>query len=250
MDNRNGFQVKPLKRGFSTPILAPTYPAPPYHYVDARLFLALFNPPEEAVQGLLPKPLQPSQMPLAGLLFAEQPCKETGTFMESALLVQCLFDNPESKEEEVGVHFAYNYVDTDVAMAAGREIWGYPRKIADISLEMKGKKVIGTTVRDKTTLFKAICNLDDEGEWIDSGPNVNVKIIPSATGKGHDAAVVTAAYLEYTIKNGLSGEVEIEFQSGPRDDLSSVKMEMPMIGLYFDCDILLPEGKIVADLDK
>ncbi|TFF92354.1 hypothetical protein EU545_01245 [Candidatus Thorarchaeota archaeon] len=238
-----------LKRGFSTPILTPMYPAPPYHYVDAKVFLALFNPPEDAIQDLLPEPLRPSQMPLAGLLFAEQPCKETGTFMESGLLVQCLFDNPETEEEEVGVHFAYNYVDTDVALASGREIWGYPRKIADISLKMKGDTVVGETVRDGTNLLQATCKLEDEGEWIDSGPNVNVKMIPSATGKGYDTALLTAAYLKYTIKNGRSGEVEVEFQSGPRDDLSPVKKETPMIGLYFDCDILVPEAKIVADLD-
>lgn len=188
-------------------------------------------------------------MPLAGLLFAEQPCKEAGSFMESGVLVQCLFDNPETKEEEVGVHFAYNYVDTDVALAAGREIWGYPRKLADISLKVKGSTVVGTTTRDKTTILKATCKLEDEGEWIDSGPNVNIKMIPSVTGEGYDTAVLTAAYLEYTIKTGRSGEVELEFQSGPRDDLEPLKIESPMIGLYFDCDILVPKGKVVADLD-
>ncbi|MGQ4911758.1 MAG: acetoacetate decarboxylase family protein [Candidatus Thorarchaeota archaeon] len=237
-----------MKRGYSTPILTPTYPEPPYHYVDARIFLALFNPPEDAVKDLLPEPLRPSQLPLAGLLFGEQPCKEAGSFMEAGLLVQCLFDNPETGEEEVGVHFAYNYVDTDVALAAGREIWGYPRKMADISLEMKGDTITGSAVRDGTTLLRATCRLEDEGEWIDSGPNVNVKLVPSVTGKGYDLSVITAAYLEYTIKNGRSGEVEIEFQSGPRDDLSKVKMETPMIGLYFDCDILVPPGKVVAEL--
>jgi acetoacetate decarboxylase len=249
MDSLNAVRVKSLKRGYSTPILTPMYPAPPYHYVDARLLLALFNPPEDAVQGLLPEPLRPSQMPLAGFLFAEQPCKEAGTFMESGVLVQCLFDNPQTKQEEVGVHFAYNYVDTDVALAAGREIWGYPRKLADISLDLKGDKVVGTTSRDGKTLLRATCSLEDEGEWIDSGPNVNVKMIPSVTGTGYDMAVITAAYLEYAVKNGRSGEVELEFQSGPRDDLSAIKIETPMIGLYFDCDILLPEGKIVGNLN-
>ncbi|MHA1768539.1 MAG: acetoacetate decarboxylase family protein [Candidatus Thorarchaeota archaeon] len=237
-----------MKRGYSTPILTPTYPKPPYHYVDARIFLALFNPPEDTVKDLLPEPLRPSQLPLTGLLFGEQPCKEAGSFMEAGLLVQCLFDNPETGEEEVGVHFAYNYVDTDVALAAGREIWGYPRKMADISLEMEGNTITGSAVRDDTTLLRATCRLEDEGEWIDSGPNVNVKLVPSVTGKGYDLSVITAAYLEYTIKNGRSGEVEIEFQSGPRDDLSKVKMETPMIGLYFDCDILVPPGKVVAEL--
>lgn len=236
-----------MKRGYSTPVLTPIYPKPPYHYEKARIFLALFNPPEDAIKDLLPDPLRPSQMPLAGFLFAEQPCRETGTFMEAGLLAQCIFDNPETKEEEVGVHFAFNYVDTDVALAAGREIWGYPRKMADIALEMKGDTITGTCIRDGVTILKASCNLEDEGEWLDSGPNINIKMIPSVTEKGYDVAVVTASYLEYTIKNGRSGDVEVEWQSGPRDDLSVIKMEMPMIGLYFDCDILLPTGKVIAE---
>lgn len=238
-----------MTKGESTPLLSPTYPRPPYHYVDVRMFLALFNPPEGTVQDLLPAPLRPSQMPLAAIMFGDMPCKETGTFMESELLVQCVFDNPETKEEEVGVYFAYNYVNTDVAMTAGREIWGYPRQLADISLDWKGDTVTGTVVRDDTTILKASCLLDEEGEWIDSGPNINAKVIPSPSGKGFDLAVLTAAYVEYTIKNGRSGEVEIEIQSGPRDNLKPVKIETPMIGQYFDCDILLPPAKIIGDLE-
>jgi acetoacetate decarboxylase len=237
-----------MTKGESTPLLSPTYPMPPYHYIDARLFLALFNPPEDAIQDLLPPPLRPSQMPLAALMFGEMPCKETGTFMESGLLVQCIFDNPETKEEEVGVFFVMNYVDTDVALASGREIWGYPRKLAKISLNWRSNTITGKVVRDKTTIFKASCKMDDEGAWIDSGPNINAKVIPSPSGDGHDLAVLTAAYLEYTIKTGRSGDVKIGIQSGPRDDMSTVKIETPMIGQYFDCDMLVPPAKVIGDL--
>jgi acetoacetate decarboxylase len=237
-----------MTKGKSTPLLSQTYPMPPYHYVDAKLFLALFNPPEDAIQDLLPPPLRPSQMPLAGFMFGEMPCKETGTFMESGMLVQCVFDNPETKEEEVGVYFALSYVNTDVALASGREIWGYPRKLADISLKWKGDTLTGKVVRDKTIIYKAICTMEDEGAWMDSGPNINAKVIPNPSGEGYDLAVLTAGYLEYTIKNGKSGDVKIEFQSGPRDDLSLVKIDTPMIGQYFDCDILVPPAKKVADL--
>lgn len=237
-----------MTKGESAPLLSPTYPMPPYHYIDAKLFLALFNPPEDAIQDLLPAPLRPSQMPLAGFMFGEMPCKETGTFMESGMLIQCVFDNPETKEEEVGVYFALNYVNTDVALTAGREIWGYPRKLANISLGWKGDTITGKVVRDKTTIYKASCTMEDEGAWMDSGPNINAKVIPSPSGEGYDLAVLTAGYLEYTIKNGRSGDVKIQFQSGPRDDLSLVKIETPMIGQYFDCDIMLPPAKKVADL--
>jgi acetoacetate decarboxylase len=148
----------------------------------------------------------------------------------------------------VGVYFAYNYVNTDVAQAAGREIWGYPRKLADISLRWRGDVITGAAKRDGITLWKAKCKMEDEGAWIDSGPNINTKVIPSVTGKGFDLAVLTAAYLEYTVKNGRSGEVEFEIQSGPRDNLDPIKIDTPMIGQYFDCDIFLPPGKVIADL--
>jgi acetoacetate decarboxylase len=237
-----------MTKGKSTPLLSPAYPRPPYHYIDARLFLALFNPPEDAVQDLLPAPLRPSQMPLAGIMVGEMPCKETGTFMEAGLLVQCVFDNPETKEEEVGVYFAYNYVNTDVAQVAGREIWGYPRKLAKISLVWKNDTITGKVVRDKTTILKASCKMVDEGAWMDSGPNINAKVIPSPSGDGYDMAVLTAAYLEYTIKSGRSGDVKLKIKSGPRDDLSPVKIETPMIGQYFDCDMVVPPAKVVGKL--
>lgn len=241
--------VKHMIKGESAPLLSPTYPKPPYHYVDAKIFLAMFNPPEDAIQSLLPPPLRPSQMPLAALMFGEMPCKETGTFMESGLLVQCVFDNPETKEEEVGVYFALSYADTDVAVTSGREIWGYPRKLAKISLRWKGDTISGKVVRDKTTLWKASCKMEDEGAWIDSGPNVNAKIIPSPTGEDYDLAVLTTAYLEYTIKSGRSGDIKLAFKSGPRDDLSAVKIDTPMIGQYFDCDILVPPAKTIGKID-
>ncbi|MFW9793436.1 MAG: acetoacetate decarboxylase family protein [Candidatus Thorarchaeota archaeon] len=237
-----------MTKGESTPLLSPTYPGPPYHYIDSRLFLAMFNPPEDSIQALLPPPLRPSQLPLAALMFGEMPCKEAGTFMESGLLVQCIFDNPETKEEEVGVFFATNYVDTDVAMAGGREIWGYPRKLAKISLNWRKDTITGKVVRDKTTIYKAVCKMEDEGAWIDSGPNINAKVIPSPSGQGYDLAVLTAAYNEYAIKNGRSGEVRIEINGGPRDDYSPVKIETPMIGQYFDCDMVVPPAKVVGAL--
>jgi acetoacetate decarboxylase len=241
--------VSTLKKPFSTPLASPFYPEPPYHYENAKIFLALFNPPESAMEKMLPKPLRPSQLPLAGMLFGEQPCKETGPFMESGVLIQCVFDNPETKEEEVGVYFSHNYADTDIAQSSGREIWGYPRKRAEISMNWDGDTLEATTIRDGVTLLKAVCTLDDEGEWIDSGPNINFKLIPSVTGQGFDTAVVTAAYLTYDVKKGRSGEVEVEFQNGPNDDFSMIEIETPMIGLYFDCDILVPSGKPIATLD-
>ncbi len=234
---------------YSTPIESPLYPKPPYHYKDAELFLSLFYPPEETVEALLPDPLRPSQMPLVALMVGKMPCVETGPFTEAGLLVKCMFDNPETNEEEVGVFFSHSYADTDVAITAGREIWGYPRKHADITMEWEGNKLTAKVVRDEVVLLKATCTFDDEGAWIDSGPNINLKLIPSVTGEGYDVAVLNAAYLEYDIKNGRSGDVDIDINSGPSDNYEMVSIESTMIGLYFDCDITVPLGKTIAKFE-
>ena len=232
----------------SIPLASPLYPKPPLHYEKSKLFLALFTASEKSMKHLIPEPLRPSDMNLGGMLFAEHPCKETGTFMETGILVQCMFDNPETGEEDVGVYFPFNYVDSDVAMAMGREVWGYPRKLASSKMEWTGNTLVGTTIRDEVTILKATCEFDDEGEFIESGPNINVKLIPSPTGEGFDVAVITAANTLYANKLGKSGDVVIEIQSGPRDNLSFIEIESPMIGLYFDTDILVPPAKIIAKL--
>ena len=232
------------------PLASPLYGRPPLHYVDAKLLLALFIATEESIEKILPDPLQPSEMRLAGLMFGEQPCKETGPFMESGILVQCMFDNPETGEDEIGVHFPFNYVDTDVAMAMGREIWGYPRKLANVAMDWKGDTLVATTTRNGAPLFKATCTLTDEGEWIDSGPNVNVKLIPDALGTGYDASYVTVADTAYDVKSGRSGDVEVEIFDGPNDVLSIIEIESPMIGLYFNTDIMVPKPRLVLPLDN
>ncbi len=185
-------------------------------------------------------------MPLAALMIGKMPCIEAGPFTEAGLLVQCMFDNPDTGEEEVGVYFSHNYVDTDVAITSGREIWGYPRKLAKITMQWKADTLTAKVERDKTTILMAKCTFGDEGAWIDSGPNINLKLIPNISGKSYDVAVLNAAYLVYDIKNGRSGDVDIEIKNGPRDSFDAVKIESTMIGLYFDCDITVPEGKAIA----
>ncbi|MHA2069104.1 MAG: acetoacetate decarboxylase family protein, partial [Candidatus Thorarchaeota archaeon] len=241
-------KVTSMSERYSTPLKSPLYPPPPYNYKNAKWFIALFNPTASSIEKILPEPLRPSQLPLAAILTMLQPCVEAGTFTESALIVQCMFDNPETGEDEVGVYFAHGYVDTDVAVASGREIWGYPRKLADIQMNWKGDTLEATTVRNGNRLFYSKCTFDEEGDWIDSGPNLNVKMIPSVTGEGFDVSFLTAAYLTYDIRNGRSGEVEIEITSGPDDDLSILEIEAPMIGLYFDCDIIVPPGKVISEI--
>ncbi|MEM2143165.1 MAG: acetoacetate decarboxylase family protein, partial [Candidatus Thorarchaeota archaeon] len=123
---------------------------------------------------------------------------------------------------------------------------GFPRKMARTEMEWDGDTLRARTIRNDAVIMSATCTFTDSGEWIDSGPAVNVKIMPSVTGEGNDIDVITIADLEYRIKSGRSGDVQVTIQGCPDDDMSMIHVESTMIGLYFDTDILVPPGRVIG----
>ena len=117
--------------GFSVPCDAPLYPTPPYLYEGATMLaFDYLTDPKTAVE-LLPAVdgLELTDPPHAGLVFARYPKSTLGPYNELVLYLNATF---RGKEVRYG---AYLYVTTDAAMAAGREMGGFPKKIAVITFE-------------------------------------------------------------------------------------------------------------------
>lgn len=53
-----------------------------------------------------------------------------------------------------GGYFLYEYEDVDYSIAAGRELWGYPKKYADINLVEHTDKIVGTAVKDGIEIIR------------------------------------------------------------------------------------------------
>lgn len=121
--------------GFSMPGHAPLFPAPPYEYQDASLLVFKYHTDPTSAARMLPAraalvhdPKAPGKA-VAGLVFARYPASTLGPYLEVVQFLYCLYGQQL-------VQFATHlYVTTDVAMAAGREMGGYPKKIADIRID-------------------------------------------------------------------------------------------------------------------
>jgi acetoacetate decarboxylase len=87
-----------------------------------------------------------------------------------------------------GGHVLYEYVTTDDAMAGGREVWGYPKKLGDVTLDESGTGVITAQV---SRLARRLIDVRfTPGEVAFEKPllhpRVQVKRIPRADGEGYD----------------------------------------------------------------
>ena len=103
----------------------------------------VFRTNPDVVQTILPKPLVPADEPLGWAFVARYPETNFGlSYSEGALFVRAVFKG------EPGWYPLAVPVDNDMAMVAGRETMGIPKKIAEtITLERTDNHVMGSVIR-------------------------------------------------------------------------------------------------------
>jgi acetoacetate decarboxylase len=112
--------------GFSMPAYAPLYPKPPYFYRDASLLIFEYETIGEIAARMVPDSVELSDPPMAGLVFASYPASTLGPYDEVVLYLHVSYKGTPLQ------FAAFLYVTTDAAMASGREMGGYPKKIGRI----------------------------------------------------------------------------------------------------------------------
>ena len=118
-------------------------------FYNAEMLFIVWETKPEIIKGLLPRPLKPTEKPLVMAFIAKYPETNFGlSYLESALSIQCQF------KDERGVYILSMPVDNDIAMAAGREFYGYPKKMANFQFNRSGNDFKGWTERRGIKFFE------------------------------------------------------------------------------------------------
>jgi acetoacetate decarboxylase len=123
-------------------------------FYDAEMLTVYFETTPEVIKRLLPPPLKPAKYPIGGAFVANYPKTSFGvTYLESALFLQAEYNGEE------GAYCLAMPVTNDMALILGREVFGYPKKMADIYIKRNGEKVEGWTERHNTRFFEVRAKL-------------------------------------------------------------------------------------------
>jgi acetoacetate decarboxylase len=117
------------KFGYSMPVQAPLYPSPPFLYRDASLIFFEYVTDPRIAATIVPEELELADPPTALVAFASYPWSSLGAYLEVVQILNVLY---KGKPTRYAVHL---YVTTDQAMGAGREVGGYPKKLAKIAFQ-------------------------------------------------------------------------------------------------------------------
>jgi acetoacetate decarboxylase len=161
--------------GYAMPVDAPLFLKPPIYYRNAESIMVHYETDQDAAADMLPEGLVLPLPAMASLLFVKYPFSTLGSYEETILGIHCTWEN------EPRFYIPHIVVNNDVPLVAGREVWGYPKKMADISYMREYDMIWGRMERPKGN---PICSAGMRPEvQIEEEPagggSVGLRVIPS-----------------------------------------------------------------------
>jgi acetoacetate decarboxylase len=133
-----------------------------YVWMDAKVLVADIDVDADVARGMLPPSLELADPACATVFVADYPQTAFGSvYREAAVLLH------GSDEHGALLHCPWMVVDDDTALIIGRELLGFPKKLADITLEIGDDRAVGTVNRHGVEVMRIECALepdDLEGE--------------------------------------------------------------------------------------
>jgi len=233
--------------GYSMPPDAPAFQAPPYHYRNAQAISIKFETDPESALDVLPVPLELIEPASANLSFYWYPFTTFGPYHEAILR---LYARHEGKPL---TFITQIFVDTEPPMLAGREVWGYPKKLARIGFDRDKDMVVGWLERPQGVRLATVIMRPEQpaGPLASNGPTTGLRIIPSAQlGENRPAlAELVATDTQHTIREAWEGPGSISFPDySVLDPVNRFPIKRIIKAVYMEYDILLPAGRVIARL--
>ena len=229
-------------------------------FYDAQMLIVFWETKPEVIVKLLPPPLKPTSHPVVWAFVAFYPNTNFDvTYRESALFIRAAFNG------EVGGYCLAMPVTSDIAMAAGREIYGFPKKMADIHYKKDGDTIEGWTERRGTRFMEIHAKLtgkinDPAVQDILTGTltaedgsikatSYNFKHFPAPEGGAFDynPRLVKQVTL-LRPKEVQFGEAEIIFKPSDYDPWAEVEVIKMLGAVYTSGDNSMLGGKVIAEV--
>jgi acetoacetate decarboxylase len=236
---------------FSMPAQCPAYPPAPYRFINREYLIITYETDAEALRQVVPAPLEVPE-PLVNFEFIRMPDSSgLGDYTESGQVIPVTF------EGETGLYVLSMYLDNEPAIAAGREIWGFPKKLARPSLHIDpvsrdtlvGQLYYGELEVARGTMgykWESVSPKEIEVA-IATTPNYLTKIIPAADGTHGTLQLVSYTLSDVKVHEAWTGPADLQLFRHALAPVADLPVKRITSAVHFRSDLTLPYGKVVYD---
>jgi acetoacetate decarboxylase len=235
------------QRAFAMPLTSPAYPIGPYRFVHREYLIITYRTDPEKVNAVVPAPLKLDE-PLVKFEFIRMPDSTGfGDYTESGQVI------PVSFRGHKGSYSHCMFLNDHPPIAGGRELWGFPKKLANPTLRAEIDTLVGTLdygpvrIATGTMGYKHISADLAAVKASLRAPNYLLKIIPHVDGTPRICELVEYYLDDIDLKGAWTGPAALSLSSHALAPLAELPVLEVVSASHIIADLTLSLGKVVYD---
>ena len=235
------------RRAFAIPLTSPAFPPGPYRFVNREFLIVTYRTDPDALRAVVPEPLQIAE-PIVKCEFIRMPDSTGfGDYTESGQVIPVTF------EGRGGGYVHSMYLNDEGPIAGGRELWGFPKKLAAPRLAVEVDTLIGTL--DYGPVRVATATMGYKHRGLDHAavlaglmaPNFLLKIIPHVDGSARICELVQYFLEDVTVKGAWTGPAALQLAQHALAPVAQLPVLEVLSGTHILTDMTLGLGRVVHD---
>jgi len=240
-------KIEDILKQSATPLGAPAYPRGPYRFKNREYLNITYRTDAEALRRIVPEPLEIDE-PLVRFEVMKMPdVSGLGSYTEcgQAVLVRL--------GQERGEYLHAMYVDSHPAIASGREVSAYPKKLGAPRLFVDSDTLVGTL--DYGLLRVAVATmgykhqpLDAEAAKAEIGvPTFMLKLLPGYDRKPRICELVRTQITDIQVSGSWRGPARLQLFEHVLAPLADLPVREVVAASHIVTDLMLAPARVVHD---
>jgi acetoacetate decarboxylase len=235
------------KNAFAMPLTSPAFPIGPYRFVDRQYLIITYRTDPEKLRAVVPEPLQVDE-PLVKYEFIRMPDSTGfGDYTESGQVI------PVSFQGRKGGYTHCMFLNDHPPIAGGRELWGFPKKLASPSLRAEIDTLVGTLDYGPVRVATATMGYKHRSADLQavkaalSAPNFLLKIIPHVDGGPRICELVEYYLEDIQVKGAWTGPAALSLNAHALAPVAELPVLEVVSAVHILADLTLGLGEVVHD---
>lgn len=235
-------------QAWAMPLTSPIYPRGPYRFINREFMVISYRTDPKLLEAVVPEPLKPAGDGIVKMEFIRMPDSTGfGDYTESGQVIPVTFHG------EPGTYSHNMFLNDDAPIAGGREIWGFPKKLAQPSLAVRKDVLLGTLFYDDIRV--AVGTMGYKYRPFDaakalaavSGANYLLKIIPHVDCTPRVCELVRYHCQDVAIKGAWEGPAALELFEHALAPVARLPVLEVVGAVHILTDLTLGLGEVVHD---
>jgi len=214
-------------------------------FVNAEMLSVVVGTDPAWLAEVIPSPLQPDGDSVRFMVGRWQ-SNCVGDFSGGAVYLPARYTSGST--DVAGEYVLTMYMDGDAAILYGREVFGEPKKQAEVTLHRGKDHAVGTLRRHGVTILRLEGRFTAEhGPSQTTGGNFNIKAQPDACGDGLEFdPVLTLAKFEVMLTAHRTGAGALALGSTPHDPLDSIPVRDVREAIWQEGNLLATTSRLAT----